>query len=517
MKPAPSVELDTLEPASLDQFTTEMIQAGFEPVPNTNRRVWEGPISPSFADLTSAGTMRIRFRDGWPYAHPYLYVDGLRAEHLNAEGVVCLWREDDTSRAWLTFAGVEQRIAAWCERVRTGFSPQDLVLDAYLAYSRTASTLATFDPTQIRPGEFTDGQHGKIYGHEKHSGLIELHPQPQEKDTLRGCWYYRRHVEIPPRTLNEFRGSLARGQRTNLDRGLKRAREGHPDGLDLAMLLWHREDRLDVLVIRLKIVSGDLKSTALRPAPVDEASFLARAGADAVELRAFRVVLFGCGTIGSPAALLACTSGVGDLHLVDGGVLRPGNVVRHAAGLPFIGLPKAMAVERIAKHHAPWVSIRSTPESPMSPGKVAQHIREADLALDMTGHAPFIDIVCRVAEIEQTPLVSAALFRSGAIGRVRRQIPGEDTPMYRRADDSRFPVIPAEESEDFSLEIGCSAPVNRAPPHASGAVAALAVGVVIDTLLGRRNYAEETLEVYRPLAFPPFDVLGRVRWSRLGA
>jgi len=86
----------TLDGASLDSFTTELIAAGFEPVRGTNRREWDGPCPQPLAGLTPATSMRIRIRDGWPFRHPHVLVCELPVEHVNAEGVVCLWAEMTT-------------------------------------------------------------------------------------------------------------------------------------------------------------------------------------------------------------------------------------------------------------------------------------------------------------------------------------------------------------------------------------------------------------------------------------
>jgi tRNA A37 threonylcarbamoyladenosine dehydratase len=57
-----------------------------------------------------------------------------------------------------------------------------------------------------------------------------------------------------------------------------------------------------------------------------------RAGPDRNTLAGKRVVVFGVGAIGSHAALTVAKAGTGTMTLVDADVLRPGDVVRHAAG-----------------------------------------------------------------------------------------------------------------------------------------------------------------------------------------
>lgn len=517
MRPDPSVDLNTLEPGALDRFTGDLIEAGFEPIPGPGPSTWEGPISPHFQFLTSATTMRIWLRPGWPYRHPYVYVNGLNAEHLNAAGVVCLWREDECNGDWLTLQGIERRIEEWCARAAVEFHPADLLLDAYLAFDRIGPALATFNQGEIHSDRFHDGQYGAIYGKWAHNLLLQLRANASTADSLNGRWYYRSHVKHPPRSLEEFRQSLTTSQRKNFDRGVRRAEERKANGLSLAVLFWHKSEQLEAVVLLISVSDGCVQASALIPAPTDQASLLTRAGPDASALHDKRIVVFGCGSIGSQSALLLCTAGIRQLNLVDGAVLRPGNVPRHLAGLSYVGFPKVSAVAEIVNQHAPWAEIETNTSSPMSPGEITPLLRDIDLALDLTGHAPFMENLCRLTEREEVPLISAALYRGGAVGRVRRQLPGLDLPIRNRTNNATYPLIPPDESERFSLEIGCNAPVNSAAPHSSAGIAALATRVAIDTLLHHGVYHEDNLEIYAPFNTSPFDRPGLLLVGRRGA
>ena len=58
--------------------------------------------------------------------------------------------------------------------------------------------------------------------------------------------------------------------------------------------------------------------------------------------------------------------------------------------------------------------------------------------------------------------------------------------------------------------LGCSAPVNNAPPASVMGCAALIAQVAIDVLTCRFEFDDEVTDVYRPLAQAPFDRVGRV-------
>ena len=109
---------------------------------------------------------------------------------------------------------------------------------------------------------------------------------------------------------------------------------------------------------------------------------------------------------------------------------------------------------------------------------------EVDIVLEATGLAGFTNLLSVICEQRGMPLVSAALYRSGAVARVRRQVPG-CTPIYAIVPISRtIPTIPPGE-EPLVFEPGCSSPINNASPVAVAAVSALTAEVVIDSLTAR--------------------------------
>jgi hypothetical protein len=148
-------------------------------------------------------------------------------------------------------------------------------------------------------------------------------------------------------------------------------------------------------------------------------------------------------------------------------------------------------------------------EEPWAGKRIAELLAETDLAIEATGMGTFAELVSRVALDAEVALLSAALYRGGSVARIRRQIPGSDTPIAGRTDEERYPVIPAGE-EPVLIETGCSALVNNASPVAVAAIAASCAEMAIDLLSERSAFREELLEVYRPLESPPFERIGRV-------
>jgi molybdopterin/thiamine biosynthesis adenylyltransferase len=455
--------------------------------------------------------MRLRLEPGWPFIPPSLFVQGVASEHVAASGEVCLWRDDDPSREWLTLGGIYDRIRVWCREAREGFEPADQALDAHRYFGIALPELALFDPDEFRPAAgYVDGQMDSLSGNPVRAGAVELRPGHVAGFPLLGQWYYRQRVTVPPRTIEEFAALLARGQRRNFERGLDRLRRRVDGAIHLAALVWPRYGNLDFLVLQFNAANAEVTAGALEAAPTDRRTLLRRAGPDVAALQGYTLAVIGCGAVGSHLALLIAESGVRSIRLIDKARLRPGHVVRHVSGHGHVGEQKVVAVEAAIRAQAPWVDVRVDARQPVAPSEVAEILREADLTVDATGSAPVTEIISRVAERENRPALSVALYRGGAIGRVRRQWPGRDTAIHRRAELDAYPGIPAGENDTAGLEVGCAAPVNNAIPTSVVSVAALAVQVAIDALSARWTHRDEVIEVYRAIDVAPFGRVGRV-------
>ena len=255
-----------------------------------------------------------------------------------------------------------------------------------------------------------------------------------------------------------------------------------------------------------------MEAIALQPGPTDESSLILRAGPDAGALRSIGATLFGAGALGGHVGTALAESGLGRLNIVDRDVLLPENVVRHVAGHDQVGKPKVQAVHYVVEKHAPWTAVAEFPEAPVAPGRIRELISSADIVVDTTGNDAFVPALAMVAEELGKPLVSGALYRGGSVARVQRQGLAGDTPIHLREDGPQYPVIPGGDlhSEFATPALGCSAPVNNAPPASVMGCAALIAQVAIDALTCRFEFDDEVTDVYRPLAQAPFDRVGRV-------
>ena len=105
----------------------------------------------------------------------------------------------------------------------------------------------------------------------------------------------------------------------------------------------------------------------------------------------------------------------------------------------------------------------------------ANSSRARNIVVDTTGNDAFVPALAMVAEELGKPLVSGALYRGGSVARVQRQVLAGDTPIHRREDGPQYPVIPGGDGhgEFATPALGCSAPVNNAPPASVMGCAAL--------------------------------------------
>ena len=512
------MELESFDIASLEAFRADLVAAGFEPVHGTNRRWWKGPIHPAFGGLTDTQTMIIAFDVGWPYRPPDVFVKGLNTNHSTLDGFVCLWRESDASLQWETVGGLFSRIEDWCDRAKNGWQDDDLPFDAYLNFKSKLSRMVTFDFKSLRTSIDSRGDMKGVVTTKSHVLNLRLGPATASRE-LRGLWLRVGQLRAPPpRNLSELSQHLNEWQRKGLVRALSRRRVPtclRPSGgVDVILFAWERGERTDLLIMALGGIGDNVEAAALVAEPNDERTLRLRAGPDAEILKGCRAVLFGAGALGGHVAVTLAESGLGSLKIVDGELLSPGNVVRHVAGHDKVGSLKVHAVQAVIKDHAPWTMVDPVvpPINLGGPTEIAHLVDDADVIIDATGNDAFVYPVAQVAEELDNPLVSGALFRGGFIGRVQRKALDTDASINDRPDStSSYPTIPAGDSQaDFAEpDLGCSAPVNNAPPASVLACASLIAQAAIDVLTKRFDFEDEVIDVYRPLPEAPFNRIGR--------
>ena len=514
---------ESFDSASLEDFWAALLNRGFEPLRGTSRASWRGPIFPAFHDLTNAETMDIVFNPGWPYRPPNVFVKGLSTNHSMLNGFVCLWRDGDASLNWTTVDGLSKRIEDWCESARNNWPDDDLPFDAYLNFKLKLPTMATFDFKSLGTGPGSWGEFRGVPSTTR--DLIDLQPGTASSNReRRGLWFRAGKLTAPPpRQLSELSRHLNRSQRKGLERALADRKIAEPfrisGGADMILFAWERRGRTDLLIMACRGMGDQVEAGVLMAEPNDEHTLMLRAGPDAGLLRERRAVVFGAGALGGHVAVALAESGVGSLKVVDHDFLTPGNVVRHVAGHDWVGGLKVEAVKAAIDNHAPWTTVSAEAARVTAPSEIKDLVADVDIVVDATGNDAFVPAVAQVAAELNKPLVSGALFRGGFIGRVQRQALETDKPIAARAPSDSYPVIPAgDPGVDLAEpDLGCSAPVNNAPPSSVLACASLISQVAIDVLTGRFELDDEVTDVYRPIQEAPFDRAGRILKSEAAA
>ena len=511
---------DHFDTESLRAFEDDLAAAGFEPVAVAGLSGWRGPVHQAFAGLTNAITMDVVIRPGWPFQSPALLVDGLDSNHSTPGGFVCLWQDGDPSRDWETVERFFSRVGEWCENAKGGWKGDDLQGDAFLNFRRKTRFpwpyVATFDIAEL---DVRSGSWGEFHAIVNRSPpRLEIRRRRHNDGYwLRGLWVHAGVLDTPPpRVFAEVSRCVSRSQRKGLNRAVSERRRPEPfvasGGVDIVLFCWERNGRPDALVMACEGMNDQMEAIALRPGPTDGESLILRAGPDAPALRGTKATLFGAGALGGHVGNTLAESGLGHLDIVDGDVLLPENVVRHVAGHDLVGVPKVQAAHHVIRKHAPWTEVGEFPEAPMARGRIRELTLDADIVIDATGNDAFVPALAMVAQELGKPLVSGALYRGGSVARVQRQALDGDTPIHRREEGIQYPAIPVGDGHgDFVMPaLGCSAPVNNAPPMSVIGCASLIVQVAIDALTGRFEFTEEVVDIYRKVAEAPFDRVGRL-------
>jgi molybdopterin/thiamine biosynthesis adenylyltransferase len=461
MKRDPSPDVDTPHIGELERFTTELIEAGFKPQ-DGDRHLWIGPVDPAFVAMTPATSMLISVRDGWPYLHPYIFVEGLvGARHVNPDGNVCLWDEgEEAYEEWLSLSAIRTRIAAWCADQAGG--ARDLALDAHLYFKpRNDARLVVFDLEHLQAEgavQSLDGAHADL-----RATLSSNVFRVGTPGNLAVAWYHRAALPSPPASSSAFAKALTLGQRRHFSKFISRLRRSQPS---IAILMWDEGAATNALAIQLnEVAAGMFNAVAIQVGRTDASVMRLRAGPDAADIAEMQVGVVGLGAIGSEIAVTLACCGVGRLSLVDLDLLRPGNLTRHAASGRYVGMPKVDAVARSIDDARLHVRVESVRARLWAPTEIAALVDACDLVVDSTGNRSYADLVSRIAESRGRPMLTSALYRGGAIARISVQA-GTSCPIWLRGPASGFRTVPADPHgpAEPQQETGCGAPVNNAPP-----------------------------------------------------
>lgn len=267
------------------------------------------------------------------------------------------------------------------------------------------------------------------------------------------------------------------------------------------VLRYQRGTQNSVLVVRSRTASnGEIRITSCESADISSATRNMRAGRPASAIADTTVAVVGCGAVGSFATDLIFRSGIKNLTLIDGEILRPGNIVRHLAGRDHVGLFKVAAVLEHLKSvddaddvHTRIKRVQTLPEA-------VALVDEYDIVLDATASASTSSLLTTAAQMVVGTVVSVCVQREGDVVRVDR--------FPARQGETYLPALSPTGLENLPWESGCGSPVSLTPPGAVVAAAELATRVVIDEALRSFSLPASLAEVRRPQPERPFNQMG---------
>jgi hypothetical protein len=254
-----------------------------------------------------------------------------------------------------------------------------------------------------------------------------------------------------------------------------------------------------------------IKVKALETASVAQPDLMRRTAHVSEHLAAKTVLIFGLGAIGSTVAVLLAEAGLPTIYASDADYLRPGNCVRHAAGLVYVGFRKTIAVKAVVEQHAPYCSFILLPEF-WNPGVLEEAVGKADIVIDATASESFSFLINEICQRAGKPAVYVATFRKASIGRVRVVRPGQSAcPVCYHAGYNRsttYPFISPGDEGEF-IEGGCGDPTVEASAIDISLTASVAAKAVVRLILGSGEGNDEYLIVNETIAGnSPLDSVG---------
>ncbi|KIQ03283.1 thiamin biosynthesis protein [Pseudomonas fulva] len=158
-----------------------------------------------------------------------------------------------------------------------------------------------------------------------------------------------------------------------------------------------------------------------------------------VRLKAAKVAVVGCGSVGSKVAVHLARSGVGRFVLVDADVLASGNLVRNELDWRAVGMHKSKALAARLQEVSTDCEVLSRTtvlggqESGEATSATMEYIADCDLIIDASADPGVFNLCASIARRAKKQMCWAQVFGGGAGGIIVRLRPGIDpTPLAAR-------------------------------------------------------------------------------------
>lgn len=548
--------MEALTAPWISEFSSQLTEAGFDSYREGRDRLFLGSLTVPWLDPSTKTWQRtrheieIRVGPGFPFQKPAVRpigdeaVRGSRHQEPGDDGYLCLWRDND----WDPGTSADTllaRTAEWFRHYHRGdWPPEDSAPDLHLYFPPAGTQRLMITGRDWAPG----GDIGWFYvwdagGNRFFAGRPgSVGDRARQLDDLAARFFGvdpsrpRGHLGLWVRLSREPRPFRALGQMLH---EIDAARAVAPDTThrDLRRVMWEtkRRDTASATIalgypsptgqqhwlfvtsaVRAPTKTSWSSSNALdrwtveayETAPADPNALMRRVGHVARALEDKHAVIFGVGALGGHLALLLAEDGIQRVTLVDGDRLRPGNAVRHVAGLEHVGDWKLRAVRDVILRHAPYCAVSLAAPS-WDPKELRALIEGAGVVVDATANRAFGRLLNSVCVWEQIPLITVASHRRGAIGRVRIVRAGTDACLecydgpggYSETGANGFVLIPPADEGAF-LEEGCATPTVETSSTDLVGIAAVGARAARDVLAGHSPLGghNQILIVQEPIA-----------------
>ena len=178
-----------------------------------------------------------------------------------------------------------------------------------------------------------------------------------------------------------------------------------------------------------------------------------------------KIAIVGCGSMGSKVAAIMARSGVADFYLVDGDVLKQGNLVRNDLDWSSVGAHKVDGVMEHLRAIRPnakvegWIGRLGGQHSTVHLVACLQKLASCDLIIETTASGQGFGFASSVATQDRVPMVWGRVFGGGYGGYIARSRPGiEAQPqdvqheIYTWMTEPDKPKPPQDSDIDYGAE-----------------------------------------------------------------
>jgi molybdopterin/thiamine biosynthesis adenylyltransferase len=199
-----------------------------------------------------------------------------------------------------------------------------------------------------------------------------------------------------------------------------------------------------------------------------------------------RILLLGCGCLGSKVGLNLAISRFENCFLVDRDSVEPGNLVRHEADLYQIGMTKVDALRAQMERKNPFISVFGAQWAigglnPNEESKLHEEIERADIVIETTGIWQVKRYVNEVVYKFKKPAIYVSIT-NGAWGGEVVQIHPEFACLQCWSTQFSAAEVPSEPRNGLFFAPGCDQPTFTGTNFDAGIVANLATSFAVETL-----------------------------------